>query len=141
MMENNDKRQSPYRGFWVIVLMMIGFPVLSYLIVHGVLEEFSRSSDALDLATSKALGCGIGFLFHLCLVISGVLTPGWMAVKYRLGEFFENLVVGIGYAFETYWEDMRDDGVTLLVEVTLILINLLIALSGLRDALVLLGHL
>ena len=137
-MHNEHKRQSPYRGMWVALLLLIIPPLLCYGIVSGVLERFSRSSDALDLATSKALGCGIGGLLHMICILSGLLTPGWEALKYRVREFFENLIVSPGYAFSTYWEDMRNDGVTFIIYVTIIGINAAITVDGVLEAIAIL---
>ena len=53
-MHNEHKRQSPYRGMWVVLLLLIVPPILCYGIVSGVLARFSRSSAALDAATAKA---------------------------------------------------------------------------------------
>lgn len=138
MMHNEYKRQSPYRGFWVIMLFLILVPLGLYGIVNAVLEEYSRYSDALNSATARALGCGFGFLFHMICVISGVLTAGWEALKYRLREFFENLIVGVGYAFSSYCEDLRNDGVTFIIYMSVIVANFAIMVSGIRDAIALL---
>ncbi len=137
-MHNEYKRQSPYRGMWVILIMLIMPPALCYGIVTAVQAEFSKAPAALDAATAKALGCGMGFLFHMICILSGVLTAGWQALKYRIREFFENLIVGIGYAFSSYWEDMRTDGVTFILYLSIILANAAIMVDGLRDALALL---
>lgn len=138
MMHNEYKRQSPYRGFWVIMLFLILVPLGLYSLVNAVLEEYSPYSAALDSATARALGCGFGFLFHMICMLSGVLTAGWEALKYRLREFFENLIVGVGYAISSYWEDMRNDGVTFIIYMSVILANLAIMVSGIRDAIALL---
>lgn len=137
-MHNEHKRQSPYRGMWMILIMMIMPPILCYAIVSGVQAEFSKAPAALDAATSKALGCGFGFLFHMICVLCGVLTAGWEALKYRIREFFENLIVGVGYAFSSYWEDMRTDGVTFIIYLSIILVNAAIMADGIREAIALL---
>lgn len=137
-MHNEYKRQSPYRGMWVILIMLIMPPLLCYAIVAGVQAEFSKAPAALDAATAKVLGCGMGFLFHMICILSGVLTAGWEALKYRIREFFENLIVGIGYAFSTYWEDMRNDGVTFIIYLSIILVNFAIMMDGIREAIALL---
>ena len=137
-MHNEHKRQSPYRGMWVVLLLLIVPPLLCYGVVNGVLERFSRSSDALDAATAKALGCGMGSLFHMICILSGVLTAGWEALKYRIREFFENLIVGPGYALSTYWEDMRNDGVTFIIYMTIILVNASVTVDGVLEAIALL---
>ena len=137
-MHNEYKKQSPYRGFGVILFFLIVVPLGLFSIVKAVLDEYSTYSPALDLATAKALGCGFGFLFHMVCVLSGVLENGWEAVKYRLREFAENLIVGPVYAFRTYLEDMRDDGVTFIIYLTVILINLSVAVDGVQEAFALL---
>lgn len=137
-MHNEYKRQSPYRGFWITMILLLLPPLLSYGLINSLLKEFSPWPEALDAATAKALGCGLGFLFHMICVLCGVLTDGWEAVKYRIGEFFENLIVGVGYAFRTYWEDMRTDGVTFVIYSSMILINSYFMADGLLDAVALL---
>ena len=67
-------------------------------------------------------------------VLCGVLTDGWQALKYRIGEFFENLTVGVGYAFSSYWDDLRSDGVTFIIYGSVILVNALVTADGLMDA-------
>lgn len=138
MMENEYKKQSPYRGFWVIMLILILVPLGLYSLVNAALEEYSPYSAALDSATARALGCGFGFLFHMICILSGVLTAGWQAVKYRICEFFENLAVGVGYACTSYLEDMRDDGVTFILYAAVIAANFAIMADGIRDAIALL---
>ena len=138
-MHNEDKRQSPYRGFWITMILLILPPIIGYSLLTALLNEFSVWPEALDAATAKALGCGLGFLFHMICLLSGVLTSGWEAIKYRIGEFFENLVVGLGYAFKTYFEDMCDDGVTFVIYGSVILTNFLLMADGIRQAVILLS--
>ena len=132
-MHNEYKRQSPYRGFWIIMLLLILPPIICWGLVDSLLAEYSRWLDALDAATAQALGCGLGFLFHMICIFCGVLTDGWQALKYRIGEFCENLTVGVGYAFSSYWEDMRTDGVTFIIYGSVILINTFLTLDGVMD--------
>ena len=132
-MHNEYKRQSPYRGFFIIMLLILP-PIICWGLVDSLLDKFSTWPDALDDATARALGCGLGFLFHTICILCGVLTDGWQALKYRIGEFFENLIVGVGYAFRTYWEDMQSDGVTFILYGSVILVNALVTVDGLMGA-------
>ena len=132
-MHNEYKRQSPYRGFFIIMLLLILPPIICWGLVDSLLDKFSTWPDALDDATARALGCGLGFLFHTICILCGVLTDGWQALKYRIGEFFENLIVGVGYAFRTYWEDMQSDGVTFIIYGSVNLINTFLTLDGVMD--------
>ena len=137
-MHNEHKRQSPYRGFWITLLLLIVPPLVCWGIVDSVLDTYSRWSAALDDATARALGCWLGFLVHMICLLSGLLTPGWEALKYRVADFFENLIVGPGYAIKSYWENIVQDGVTFLICFAIILTNFCIMIGGLRDAIALL---
>ncbi len=137
-MHNEYKRQSPYRGFWVILLLLIVPPLACFGIVDAVLDTYSKWPQALDDASAKALGCWLGFLVHMICLLSGLLTPGWEALKFRVSEFFEDLVVGVGYAFKSYWESMVSDGVTFLICFSIILTNAIIMVDGVLDAIALL---
>lgn len=137
-MHNEYKRQSPYRGMWVMLPILILVPLGLFMIVNAVLKEYSSYPDAFDLATAKAMGCFFGFLFHMICVISGVLTDGWEAVKYRMGEFVENLIIGVGYAFRSYLESMRDDGVVFIIYSSVIIANFAVLADGVSDVLALL---
>ena len=139
-MHNEYKRQSPYRGFLVIMALLILPPVLCWGLVNSLLEEFSTWSEALDAATAKALGCGLGFLFHMICILCGALTDGWQALKYRIGEFIENLTIGVGYAFSSYWDDIRSDGVTFLLYGSVILANTILMADGLLDCISILAR-
>ena len=139
-MHNEYKRQSPCRGFLVIMALLILPPVLCWGLVNSLLEEFSTWSEALDAATAKALGCGLGFLFHMICILCGALTDGWQALKYRIGEFIENLTIGVGYAFSSYWDDIRSDGVTFLLYGSVILANTILMADGLLDCISILAR-
>ena len=73
-MHNEYKRQSPYRGFWVILLLLIVPPLVCFGIVDAVLDAYSKWPQALDDASAKALGCWLGFLVNMICLLSGLLT-------------------------------------------------------------------
>ena len=81
-MHNEYKRQSPYRGFWIIMLLLILPPIVCWGLVDSLLAEYSRWPDALDAATAQALGCRLGFL---CCVVQ-FSSSGW-----RIGWRVTNL--------------------------------------------------
>lgn len=134
-MQNEDKHQSPYRGFAMTLIALIATPAAFYWLIYLLQSEYLHTPEALNIASAKALGCGCGAIFHLMCLVSGAFRPGWQAVKYRMREFRENLVVSVGYAFESYWEDIRSDGVTFLISFAVVAANLVITLDGLVDAL------
>lgn len=114
-MQDENKVQSPYRGFWVILLCLIGVPLATYFTVQGAVDMWSPFSARVNALTGRALGFGVGSLFHLTCLIGGLLKEPFRAVLYRLGEFKENLRVSVGFAFACYWDDMKSDGVVLLI--------------------------
>lgn len=134
-MQRGKKHYSPYHGFAVTLISLIIVPAAFCWLIYLLQSEYLHTSEALNVASAKALGCGCGVIFHLMCVISGSLRPGWWAVKYRMREFLENLIVGVGYAFESYWEDIRTYGVTFLISFAVMAANFIIALDGLVDAL------
>lgn len=137
-MDAEYKKQSPYRGLWVILLMLTGVPLLLFGVLYAAMEFHQPYNTDLNLATAKVIGCGLGTVFHLSCAVAGVFTPHVQAVMYRIGEFFENLIVSPGFAFESYWDDMKNDGVVLLIELPILVGNFLVVLDGLADVLPLL---
>ncbi|MBR6667499.1 MAG: hypothetical protein IKL25_03965 [Clostridia bacterium] len=138
---SSEKHQPPYRGFWAVLLTLILVPLVLFAIVNRLMNEYSRFSDALNLASSKVFGFGMGFLFHMMCLVSGSFRPGWNALKYRISEFFLNIPVGLGYAIQTYFEDIRDDGMTFTICLLVIAANLAVTVDALLDALKLLHFL
>ncbi len=134
---SSDKYQPPYRGFWAILMVLILVPLALYGVVSWAMNTYSPFSAALNLATSKVFGFGMGFIFHMICLVSGVFRSAWLVLKFRVSEFFQNLVVGVGYAFQTYFEDVRDDGLIFTICMLIIAANLAIAVDGLLDALAL----
>lgn len=137
-MDAEYKKQSPYRGLWVILLMLICVPLMFFGVLYAALEFHQPYQTALNLASAKTIGFGLGAVFHLSCAVAGVFTTPLKAIFYRIGEFFENLVVSPSFAFESYWEDMKNDGVVFLIELPILVANLLLLLDGLLEVLPLL---
>ncbi len=137
-MDNEHKYQSPYRGFFISIVLLIVPGLLCYLVIDAAIMRFSPWPYALDKASSQALGCLFTFFYHMIALLCGLFTPGWEAVKFRVVDFFENLIIGVGYAFRSYWESMCEDGVTFLIHFSIILANILLLIDGVQDALALL---
>ena len=139
-MNSESKEYSPYHGVLVHLAILILVPVGFVALLYVCLNCFQPRYGNLNWLTAKAIGCGAGALFHLSCAIVGVFTPGWRAVRYRIREFFENLVVSVGYAFESYWEDMKSDGVVFLLQMPIVAVNLYIAVTSLQEALPLISR-
>ena len=139
-MNSDSKYYSPYHGVWAQLLVLILVPLGFFALVHVGFSFYQPHYGKLNLLSAKAIGCGLGVLFHLSCAIVGVFTPGWRAVKYRIREFFENLVIGLGYSIESYWEDMKSDGVVFLLQMPIVGLNLYIAVDALLEALPLISR-
>ncbi len=137
-MQNENKRQSPYRGFVVTILILIIPGLLCYITIDAAMLKLSPYPYALNKASSQALGCLFTCFFHIIALLCDLLTPGWEALKFRVIDFFENLIVGVRYAFETYWESMCEDGVTFLIYGSIIAANLWYLVDGISKAVALL---
>lgn len=138
-MYDGDKAQPPYRGFWVVVLALILMPAAFCFVVDWALTTYNPMSRPLHDATVRTLGLGCGFLFHMICLVGGAFRADWQALKYRVSEFFENLVVGLGYALQTYFEDVCQDGMTFTLYMLIIAANLALAIHSLLKALALIG--
>lgn len=134
-MNSDSKYYSPYHGVWAQLLVLILVPLGFFALVYAGFSFYQPQYGRLNLLSAKAFGCGLGVLFHLSCAVVGVFTPGWRAVKYRIREFFENLVISFGYAIESYWEDMKTDGVVFLLQMPIVGLNLYIAMDALLEAL------
>ncbi|MBE5809369.1 MAG: hypothetical protein E7318_00365 [Clostridiales bacterium] len=137
---HKQKHQPPYRGFWVILLIMILVPITFAVLLYLFISAYTTGTKALHAASAQGIGFGLGFIFHMMCFVGGSFRQGWSALKFRISEFFQNLSLGLGYAITTYWEDLRDDGMTFSICMLVIVIGLCISLDGLYDALKLLHY-
>ncbi len=137
-MHNEYKRQSPYRGFIITLFILIVPGLLCYLAIDAAIMKYSPWPYDLDKASSQALGCLFTFFFHMIALLCGLFTPGWQAVKFRVVDFFESLIVGFGYACKNYAESMWEDGVTFDIHMAIIGVNLYFLVDGVRTAMALL---
>lgn len=135
---DDQKRTSPYRGCWMVLLLLIGVPLLLYGILSIALAYYYPHSMRLNQATARCLGCGLGSLYHMGCIISGLLREPFHAICYRVKEFFANLSCGLPFALRCYWDDMKHDGLLFLPYAAIIGICLYIAIQGAITALSLL---
>lgn len=137
----SNKHYSPYHGIWVTILMLTGVPILLTLLVLVVLETAQPAFAQLNPPTALCLGFGMGSLYHMSCIITGLLREPFRAVTFRISEFFQNLSCSPGFAFHEYWEDIKSDGVVFIIYMTIILSCLAVALCNLSSALEMLRQL
>ena len=120
-------------GLLVILICLIGVPLLIYWMLQSAIDALHPFSAKVNAATGQALGFGIGSLFHLTCLIGGLLSDPIRAVLFRMSEFVQNLRVSIPFAFSCYWDDMKSDGVVLLICMVIILGCAYLAVDGVNQ--------
>ena len=133
-------KKTPYEGLWVFLPVMVLPSAAITAILYAVISKWQPQYGwELNWASAKALGCGAGFLFHICCWLKGALTEDFQAVKYRVKEFFANIVVSARLAFSCYWDDVKSLGLGFWIDFAVIALNAWICVDGILDYLVLRG--
>lgn len=135
-------KKTPYQGLWVFLPMMILPSVVITWLLFFVIDKWQpQFGDQLNWATAKVFGCGCGVLFHFSCWLMGVFEEDCQAVKKRLKEFSENIVVSVKLAFSCYWEDVKTLGLAFWIDFAVIGLNAGIFLDALLDYLGMRGFL
>ncbi|MBR2985018.1 MAG: hypothetical protein IKC58_00250 [Clostridia bacterium] len=125
------KEQSPYHGVFVASFFMILVPVLLYLLINGAINLWKPSTPIEErIATAKTIGCGAGFLFHVTLIIVGVLKDPFNAVVNRICNFFDNLKFNFKLAWSCYCEEVRETGIAFWILIVIMIVNFVVFWSG-----------
>ena len=104
---DDNKQYSPYHGCLVVIFFLIAVPLALWGILDGAMAYFRPYDAWINGPGARFIGFGLGSIFHMSCIICGILRQPFRAVCYRVKEFFENLPVSLGYAFECYWDDMK----------------------------------
>lgn len=107
---DKGKEQSPWEGFWVICAVLIAVPFLFKFIISGVLVLWGGEKVMASRLTATIVGFGLGSMFHLMCIITDVFKPSFKIVIGRIGEFFSNLRISVGFAFRSYAWDIKHHG-------------------------------
>lgn len=134
----DHKTYSPYHGVWAVVLMLSIVPIALSWLIGIVLAVYQPQMPALNAASARCVGCGLGTVFHLACIIGGLLRESFRTLCFRISEFFANLACSASFAFQSYWDDMKQDGVVFDIYLLIILGTLANALYNLQVALKLL---
>ena len=121
-MDGYEKEKSPYHGIWVNCLLIVGIPLVIFLIFLPMFREHQNGSDELHLLSARVLAGGVGALFHLSLWVAGVFRDSMRAVARRVAEFFEDLSIGFVFACKDYWYNIKANGAVFLIYAALIAI-------------------
>ncbi len=129
-----DPKWSPYRGIVLHIFALVFPSVIMTWMFHAVIERWQPQFSAeLNWASAKALGCGIGVIFHLSLFLFNQFWEPFGAVKNRVRDFFENLSISPKMAFSSYIQDIKDHGIVFWIYFAIISANFGIALDAFLD--------
>ena len=120
-MDGYEKEKSPYHGVGMLCLVMIGVPVILYLISRTFFAHQALMYPDLVSLSALVLSSGIGVLLHLSFVIIGVFRESFAVVRARLSEFFDDLKIGVGFALRDYWYNIKTGGLAFLIYFTIML--------------------
>ena len=109
-MEHTGKENSPYKGIWWSLFFLIFVPVILYFTIFGAAKAISKMSTIECRYIALMFGFGVGSLFHMTLILSGLIKESFIAVCVRVGHFFQNLKVNAKFAFKYYWFELKDTG-------------------------------
>ncbi len=130
---DENKRKSPYHGVFLASFLMVLVPVVCYIVFRALLfNGQTHVTDEMNEASAKALGFGIGFLFHMACIIAGVLEESFKIVVHRVVEFFDNLKFSFKLACNCYADDIRENGVAFWIMFGVMVVNFCIFWSGLK---------
>lgn len=127
---DDNKQYSPYHGCLVVIFFLIAVPLALWGILDGAMAHFRPYDAWINGPGARFIGFGLGSIFHMSCIICGILRQPFRAVCYRVKEFFENLPVSLGYAFECYWDDLKQDGVLFIIYAAIIGACLALAIDG-----------
>lgn len=134
-------KKTPYQGLWIFLPVMVLPSVFITALLYFVIARWQpQFGFELNWATARAIGCGSGVLFHFSCWITGVFREDFEAVRKRLKEFFANIVVSVRLAFFCYWEDVKNLGLCLWIDLAVITLNAGVCIDGILDFLTLRGY-
>ena len=127
-----NKNKSPYHGVPLTAFFMILVPIAAYIFMRIVVFKYQAwEQEEINEATAKTLGFGIGLLFHMSLVIAGILKESFLVVVRRVVGFFQDLKFSFKIAWNCYVENIREFGVAFWILFGLIIVHFCLFWSGL----------
>ena len=111
MMTDDGRTKSPYHGFILSCLILIGVSSLVYFLVYGVISSLEDNlSPEMIIYSSMMFGFGVGSLFNISCIILGLFKGTLKVVVRRIVNFFSNLRISPKYACMCYAAELKEDG-------------------------------
>lgn len=115
-MDTENVRKSPYHGAWVIVLLQVGVPAAVFALLYAAMNSKTVGRGGEEAYVTAVFFSGlVGVLFEAMLLISGVFSDSFEAVKTRVKDFASDVGISVRMAFSCYAESMKSDGVVFLI--------------------------
>ena len=111
---------SPYRGVWVICLIMLIVPVPFIFLFKFALGTFPNSGEKELTSMGIMFGMIIGTLFDYSCILTGFLNSLVKEFFERLGILFKYLVITPKNALRLYFEELKENGGALWIYVLII---------------------
>ena len=91
------------------VIVFIGTILLS-LMIYGLFCKLSRGPSELNICYGLGFGFSAGFLFMITFIIVGGLKNSFSLVVERWVDFFQNLKISFGFAIESFFDHLKNEG-------------------------------
>ncbi len=132
--------KSPYKGQLLVTFFLILPSVLLTALFYSAIVMYqSKYGFEFNFASAKILGCGCGIAFHMICFLTDLFKKSFQIVKTRLKEFFSFIIVSPKLAFALYWDDIKLNGVTFLIDFAVVVLNAWVFIDALIDFLAMRG--
>ena len=110
-MEYNGKEQKVYHGVIGSSLILIGVPILLFIIVYLLLNSDKRGTEESNLYFAYMIGLGAGGIFQLSCVLAGLIKGTFKVVVNRVKELIGNLQINFKFAWKCYFDNIKTYGI------------------------------
>ena len=128
-MEENGTKYSPYRG----VFLTSFFLIIAPLFFCFTIDIFMGNDTTIENLTIFVFGFAMGILFDLGCIIAGLMKGTFDVVKERVKTFFEDLIISIRFALESYFNDIKENGIVFWIYLSIMVATVWLFILGLQE--------
>ena len=127
-------RKHPFVELFMYTAFMVTTPAFLIWFFTIVMKEYTKYSDELIYCQAVALTGMIMISFVGIMVLLDVYTEHFMIVINRIKEFISSARSGLWRtAFHYYWEDIKENGINLLLYLVFVTNNVLMVVYGIQQ--------
>ncbi|MBQ7874627.1 MAG: hypothetical protein IJ306_05660 [Oscillospiraceae bacterium] len=127
------KNKKLYHGFWFECFLLIIVPLGFYFMFLWLFGSFYPLRKEINEISARALGFGLGSVYHASCLVAGAFAPAWEAVRFRFSNLFENLTYSVKIAAKGYLYDLKSEGVEFWVYFAIICVCAFLGASGIFE--------